>query len=141
MEDAQILIVEDEEDILVVLKYNLHKAGYRTLEAPNGETARKLIREATPDLILLDLMLPGINGLDLCKILKKDEATRSIPIVMLTAKSSEADIVAGLEMGADDYVVKPFSPRVLLARIQTVLRRNHTSIPEPSSPLILVLLR
>ncbi len=78
------------------------------MEAPNGETARKLIREATPDLILLDLMLPGINGLDLCKILKKDEATRSIPIVMLTAKSSEADIVAGLEMGAEDYVVKAF---------------------------------
>ena len=104
MEDAQILIVEDEEDILDVLKYNLHKAGFQTLEAPNGETARKLIREETPDLILLDLMLPGINGLDLCKILKKDEATKSIPIVMLTAKSSEADIVAGLEMGAEDYV-------------------------------------
>ena len=81
-------------------------------------------------------MLPGINGLDLCKILKKDEATRSIPIVMLTAKSSEADIVAGLEMGAEDYVVKPFSPRVLLARIQNVLRRNQKSIPEPSSSLI-----
>ena len=81
-------------------------------------------------------MLPRINGLDLCKILKKDEATRSIPIVMLTAKSSEADTVAGLEMGAEDYVVKPFSPRVLLARIQTVLRRNPASVPEPSSSLI-----
>ena len=135
MEDAQILIVEDEEDILDVLKYNLHKAGFQTLEAPNGETARNLIREETPDLILLDLMLPGINGLDLCKILKKDEATKSIPIVMLTAKSSEADIVAGLEMGAEDYVVKPFSPRVLLARIQNVLRRNQKSIPEEGSSL------
>ena len=135
MEDAQILIVEDEEDILDVLKYNLHKAGFQTLEAPNGETARSLIREETPDLILLDLMLPGINGLDLCKILKKDEATKSIPIVMLTAKSSEADIVAGLEMGAEDYVVKPFSPRVLLARIQNVLRRNQKSIPEEGSYL------
>ena len=135
MEDTQILIVEDEEDILDVLKYNLHKAGFQTLEAPNGETARNLIREETPDLILLDLMLPGINGLDLCKILKKDEATKSIPIVMLTAKSSEADIVAGLEMGAEDYVVKPFSPRVLLARIQNVLRRNKKSIPEEGSSL------
>ena len=136
MEDLQILIVEDEEDILDVLKYNLHKAGYRALEAPNGETARNLIREASPDLILLDLMLPGIDGLDLCRLLKKDEATRNIPIVMLTAKSCEADIVAGLEMGAEDYVVKPFSPRVLLARIQTVLRRNPASVPEPSSLLI-----
>ena len=135
MEDLQILVVEDEEDILDVLKYNLHKAGYRTLEAPNGENARNLIREASPDLILLDLMLPGINGLDLCKILKKDEATSNIPIVMLTANSSEADIVAGLEMGAEDYVVKPFSPRVLLARIQTVLRRNPASVPEPSLSL------
>ena len=98
------------------------------METPNGETARNLIREASPDLALLDLMLPGINGLDLCRILKKDKATRSIPIVMLTAKSSEADIVAGLEMGAEDYVVKPFSPRVLLARIQTVLRRNPASV-------------
>ena len=136
MEDLQILIVEDEEDILDVLKYNLHKAGYRTLEAPNGETARNLIRQASPDLVLLDLMLPGINGLDLCRIFKKDEATRNIPILMLTAKSSEADIVAGLEMGAEDYVVKPYSPRVLLARIQTVLRRNPASVPEPSSSLI-----
>ncbi|MEC8596635.1 MAG: response regulator [SAR324 cluster bacterium] len=136
MEDLQILIVEDEEDILDVLKYNLHQAGYRTLEAPNGETARNLIRQASPDLVLLDLMLPGINGLDLCRIFKKEEATRNIPILMLTAKSSEADIVAGLEMGAEDYVVKPFSPRVLLARIQTVLRRNPPSVPEPSSSLI-----
>ncbi|MDG2196148.1 MAG: response regulator [SAR324 cluster bacterium] len=135
MEDAQILIVEDEEDILDVLKYNLHKAGYRTLEAPNGETARNLIREATPNLILLDLMLPGINGLDLCKILKKDGATKGIPIVMLTAKSSEEDIVAGLEMGAEDYVVKPFSPRILLARIQNILLRNQKSIPEEGSSL------
>ena len=136
MEDLQILIVKDEGDILDVLKYNLRNAGYLTLEAPRGETARNLIRETSPDLILLDLMLPGINGLDLCKIFKKDEATRNIPIVMLTAKSSEADIVAGLEMGAEDYVVKPFSPRVLLARIQTVLRRNPASVPEPSSSLI-----
>ena len=135
MEDAQILIVEDEEDILDVLKYNLHKVGYRTLEAPNGETAHNLIREATPNLILLDLMLPGINGLDLCKILKKDEVTKGIPIVMLTAKSSEEDIVAGLEMGAEDYVVKPFSPPALLARIQNVLCRNQKSIPEKGSSL------
>ena len=132
MEDLQILIVENEEDILDVLKYNLHKAGYRVLEATKGETARNIIREASPDLVLLDLMLPGINGLDLCRIFKKDEATRNIPIVMLTAKSSEADIVTCLEMGAEDYVVKPFSPRVLLARIQTVLRRNPASVPEPS---------
>ena len=95
MEDLQILIVEDEEDILDVLKYNLHKAGYRTLEAPNGENALNLIREASPYLILLDLMLPGINSPYLCRILKKNEAFRNIPIVMLTAKSSEANIVAG----------------------------------------------
>ena len=106
------------------------------MEAPDVETARNLIREASPDLVLLDLMLPGINGLNLCRILKKDKATRNIPIVMLTAKSSEADSVAGLEMGAEDYVVKPISPRVLLARIQTVLRRNPASVQQPSSSLI-----
>ena len=124
MAKESILIVEDEEDILELVKYNLSKEGYRVAGAASGEAALKSARNSLPDLILLDLMLPGIDGLDVCKILKNDTKTKLIPIIMLTAKGEESDIVAGLEVGADDYITKPFSPKVLVARVRTALRRG-----------------
>jgi len=126
MAGRTILAVEDEEDILELIAFNLGKEGFQVKGAGSGEEALRLARAAAPDLILLDLMLPGIDGLDVCRILKRDDVTRHIPIVMVTAKGEEADIVAGLELGADDYITKPFSPRVLLARVRAVLRRRET---------------
>ena len=119
-----ILIVEDEKEIQELVRYNLEKDGYRILEAATGEDALKLAVEQSPELIVLDLMLPGIDGLEVCRRLKRDQATESIHIVILSAKGEEPDIVTGLEMGADDYVTKPFSPRVLTARVRAVLRRK-----------------
>jgi two-component system phosphate regulon response regulator PhoB len=119
-----ILAVDDERDILELLKYNLSKDGYKVVTAESGESALEVIRESNPDLILLDLMLPGMNGLEICRVIKENAQTKHIPIVMLTAKGEEADIVAGLEIGAEDYITKPFSPRVLLARMRAVLRRK-----------------
>lgn len=118
-----ILIVDDEEDILKLVEYNLMQEGFQTKTSESGEEALKLARAEHPDLIVLDLMLPGIDGLDICKLLKSDPESATIPILMLTAKGEEADIVKGLELGADDYVTKPFSPKVLVARIKSVLRR------------------
>lgn len=128
MEKKRILIVDDEEDILELLSYNLRKEGYDVTAVTTGEEALDLAQRNPPDLLLLDLMLPGIDGLDVCRELKSSERTRSIPIIMVTAKGEEADIVAGLELGADDYVTKPFSPRVLLARARTVLRRKRREV-------------
>lgn len=119
-----ILIVEDEKDIIKMLEYNLKKEGFKTLSVRNGEDAIGLARSEHPDIIILDLMLPGIDGLEVCKTLKGDSKTASIPIIMLTAKSQESDKVVGLELGADDYVTKPFSPKELIARIKAVLRRG-----------------
>ena len=119
-----MLVVDDERDILELVKYNLDKEGYRVTVVASGEDALAATRAKLPDLIVLDLMLPGVDGLEVCRRLKSDAKTRSIPIVMLTAKGSEADVVAGLELGASDYVTKPFSPRVLTARIRAVLRRG-----------------
>lgn len=119
-----ILLVEDEKDIIKMLEYNLKKEGLKTLSVRNGEGAIDLARSQHPDLIILDLMLPGIDGLEVCKILKGDSKTAAIPIIMLTAKSQESDKVVGLELGADDYMTKPFSPRELVARIKAVLRRD-----------------
>jgi len=119
-----ILIVDDEEDILELLNYNLTREGYQVLMAQSGEQALESAQRELPGLIILDLMLPGIDGLDVCRELKKDSKTQNIPIIMLTAKGEEADIVTGLELGADDYVTKPFSPKVLLARVRSVLRRS-----------------
>ncbi len=119
----KILIVEDEKDILKMLEYNLKKEGFRAISAQDGEEALDLALAQQPDLILLDLMLPGIDGIEVCKTLKKENKTRLIPIIMLTAKGQESDKVIGLELGADDYVTKPFSPRELIARIKAVLRR------------------
>ncbi|MDD5120732.1 MAG: response regulator [Candidatus Omnitrophica bacterium] len=119
----KILIVEDEKDIIKMLDYNLKKEGFRVIDARDGEDALDLAVGEHPDLILLDLMLPGIDGLEVCKALKKTAKTALIPIIMLTAKSQESDKVVGLELGADDYITKPFSPRELIARIKAVLRR------------------
>lgn len=119
-----IVIVEDEANIVELVKYNLDREGYRTLSANDGRKGLELIKQELPDLVILDLMLPELDGLSVCKQLRADAQTKSIPIIILTAKSEEADRVLGLEMGADDYVTKPFSPRELVARVRAVLRRS-----------------
>ena len=119
-----IQIIEDEPDIADLLEFNIINAGYKSSKSKDGETGLEKVREMRPDLILLDLLLPGINGLDVCSILKSDTQTKSIPIIMLTALGQEKDIVKGLDSGADDYITKPFSVEILLARIKAVLRRN-----------------
>jgi two-component system phosphate regulon response regulator PhoB len=124
MVNDRILVVDDEEDLAELVRYNLTKEGYVVTCVGSGEQALGEARSQVPDLIVLDLLLPKVDGLDVCKQLKSDPKTQHIPIVMLTAKSEEVDMVTGLECGADDYVTKPFSPRVLLARIRSVLRRR-----------------
>lgn len=121
----KILIVDDEKDIVKMLEYNLKKEGFRTVSCYDGDEAIDLSIRERPDLIILDLMLPGIDGLEVCKTLKNEGKTSAIPIIMLTAKTQEADKVLGLELGADDYITKPFSPRELIARVRAVLRRAH----------------
>lgn len=123
-EAARILLVEDELDLLELLRYNLDRDGYDVQTATTGEEGLKKVREQLPDLVLLDLMLPGMDGLEVCRSLKTRDHTAAVPIIMLTARGEESDIVRGLELGADDYITKPFSPRVLLARIKAVLRRG-----------------
>ncbi len=118
-----VLVVEDEKNILELVKYNLEQEGYRVLTANRGDLGLDLALKQKPDLVILDLMLPEIDGIEICKTLKQNEKTFSIPIIMLTAKGQEADRVVGLELGADDYVTKPFSPRELMARVKAVLRR------------------
>lgn len=123
MSKATVLVVDDEEDIRELVELNLSANGFSVLGCETGECAIETARHKQPDLIVLDLMLPGIDGLDVCKALKADARTRHIPVVMLTAKGEEADIVTGLEIGADDYVTKPFSGKILVARIRRLLRR------------------
>jgi two-component system phosphate regulon response regulator PhoB len=135
MPKENILVVDDEEDILELLKYNLSREGYKISCAASGEETLRAVRSGIPDLIVLDLMLPGIDGLEVARQLKNDVKTRDVPIVMLTAKGEEADIVAGLELGADDYITKPFSPRVLVARVRAVLRRKAKKPPDKTSVL------
>jgi DNA-binding response OmpR family regulator len=118
-----VLLVEDERDIADLVRYHVEKAGMRFLHAADGGTALRLARAELPDVVLLDLMLPGLDGLEVCRQLRRDAATRHLPVIMLTARGEEVDRVVGLELGADDYVVKPFSPRELVARIRAVLRR------------------
>ncbi|MBN1123982.1 MAG: response regulator [Sedimentisphaerales bacterium] len=128
-----ILVVEDEEDVLELLRYNLDKNGFTVLTAMTGEDAIDTAQSVKPNLILLDLMLPAVDGLEVCKMLKKESSTEHIPIIMVTAKGDEADIVTGLEIGADDYITKPFSPRVLIARVKAVLRRPiRSAVPDPA---------
>jgi two-component system phosphate regulon response regulator PhoB len=126
MTRERILVVEDEEEIQELLRYNLAKEEYQVSLAGTGEEALASARGHPPDLVLLDLMLPGVDGLEVCRRLRADPATREVPIVMLTAKGEEVDIVTGLELGADDYITKPFSPRVVIARVRAVLRRRAT---------------
>ena len=124
MKKPKIVAIEDEVDILEVINYNLSKEGFDVCSALDGEEGLALIKKEVPDLVLLDLMLPGLDGIEICRKLKTDYSTRSIPIIMVTAKGEESDIVLGLGMGADDYMVKPFRPRELMARIRSVLRRG-----------------
>jgi len=132
MSKEKMLIIEDEKDIVKMLDYNLKKEGFKTLSAYNGEDGLDMASKENPDLILLDLMLPEIDGFDVCKALKSDPKTSHIPIIILTAKDQETDKSVGLELGADDYVTKPFSPRELIARIKAVLRRakEKDKLPE-----------
>ncbi len=130
MEPRKILIVEDEEDIASLLEYHFQKAGFRTDKAADGESALRLVESRTPDLIILDLMLPKVDGLDVCKLLRREKKTQNLPIIMLTARGDEVDRVLGLELGADDYVVKPFSPRELILRARAILKRANASDEE-----------
>jgi len=135
MTKERILVVDDEEDILELVRFNLAREGYSVICTTSGEETLKIARKEHPDLIVLDLMLPGIDGLEVAKVLKNDPKTKDISIVMLTAKGEEPDIVTGLELGADDYVTKPFSPRILVARVRAVLRRKLQDEPKDKSVL------
>ncbi|MCL6634463.1 MAG: response regulator, partial [Peptococcaceae bacterium] len=121
----RILVVDDERNILELIRFNLEREGYQVLTAPDGVKGMELARREKPDLIVLDVMLPGVSGLEICRELHQDPATKNIPIIMLSARAGEVDRVLGLEMGADDYVIKPFSPRELVARVKARLRRSR----------------
>jgi DNA-binding response OmpR family regulator len=120
----KILVIEDESDILEVIQYNLEREGHKVVTCRNGELGLSRIRTDNPDLVILDLMLPGMDGVEVCRQVKADPVTRAIPIIMVTAKGEESDIVLGLGIGADDYITKPFSPKELIARVKVVLRRG-----------------
>jgi len=137
-DQKRILVIDDEEDILELLDYNLIKEGYRVFLASDGTDGIRIIREKHPDLIILDLMLPGLDGLDVCRIVKNDKTLADIPIVMLTAKGEEEDVIAGLELGADDYITKPFSIHILLARLRAVLRRSKSNLGKQNNVPICV---
>ena len=124
MVKTKILVIEDEPDILEVIQYNLEREGHKVIACRNGELGLSRIRTDDPDLVILDLMLPGMDGVEVCRQVKSDPVTRAIPVIMVTAKSEESDIVLGLGIGADDYITKPFSPKELLARVKVVLRRG-----------------
>ncbi len=127
MASPTILVVEDEPDIRKLVQYNLTQERYKVLEAEDGEQALKVLQRARPNLVILDLMLPGMSGLELCKLLRDRQETAQLPILMLTAKAGEADKVVGLELGADDYLAKPFSPREMVARVRAILRRAEAA--------------
>jgi DNA-binding response OmpR family regulator len=131
----KILVVEDEPDLLDLVVYNLKKEGFKPVRAETGEKALELARDERPDLILLDLMMPGLDGLEVCRRLRASEATADIPIVMVTARAEEGDAVLGLSMGADDYVKKPFGVKELLARVRSVLRRAGAVADPASKPI------
>lgn len=120
-----VLVVEDEPDLREVIRYNLEREGFVVLESEDGEEGLRILRKRLPSLVLLDIMLPGMDGIEICRAMKADRLTRSIPVIMVTAKGDESDVVLGLGVGADDYVAKPFSPRELTARIKAVLRRGQ----------------
>tara|TARA_B100001559_G_scaffold72634_1_gene59649 strand:- start:3 stop:707 length:705 start_codon:yes stop_codon:yes gene_type:complete len=137
-QNKNILVVEDDPDIKELISFNLSNQGHQVFEANNGELGIEKAREKLPDLILLDLMLPGIHGLDVCRIIKGDQETKDIPIIMVTAMGQEEDIVKGLETGADDYITKPFSIKVLLARVSAVLRRSFEEYDQDSDKSLLI---
>ncbi len=123
MAQKKILVVDDEKDIVELISYNLEQEGFAVIKAYDGQMAWERVKTAKPDLVVLDLMIPGIHGLEVCKLIRRDAATETLPIIMLTAKSDQVDKILGLELGADDYVTKPFNVRELIARIRAVLRR------------------
>lgn len=125
MANETIMVVDDERDILQLIRYNLEKEGYTVFPYTSGEQALSEAKRQQPHLLILDLMLPGVDGIEVCKQLREAEETKHIPILMVTAKSEEADIILGLEVGADDYITKPFSPKVLIARVRAILRRSR----------------
>jgi len=135
MSGKKILLIEDEQDIVELVTYNLHREGFEVVSSRSGEDGLKKAQTMKPDLVLLDIMLPGINGLDICRTLKGENTTDQIPIIMLTARNEDIDVVTGLEVGADDYVTKPFSPRILIARIRAMLRRSENG-NKKETPLI-----
>ena len=130
MERKKVLVVDDEPDIVELISYNLKKEGFEVSSAPDGDTALARIKKADFDFLILDLMLPGIQGMELCRILRNNPATGHIPVIMLTAKAEEVDRIIGLETGADDYMTKPFSPRELVARVRAVLRRASERVAD-----------
>jgi len=134
MNQRSLLVIEDDNDIIELLRYNLEREGFRILTAQSGEVGLDLVRTEFPSLILLDLGLPGIQGLDVCRKLKQNPETVPIPIVILTARGEESDIVLGLELGADDYLTKPFKVRELVARVRAVLRRSSLAAPREAAP-------
>ena len=136
MTQKHIIVIEDEKDILDVLEYNLKREGFRVSTLSDGKAGLKMVRQDKPDLVLLDIMLPEIDGLEICRILKSETSTRNIPIIMLTAKEEESDVVLGLGLGADDYVTKPFSPKELIARIKALLRRSNEKDQTSASSVI-----
>ncbi len=131
MSDRRIALVEDEPDIAEVLRYNLQREGFDVEVFPRGDSALSGIRKRPPDLVLLDLMLPGLDGLEVCRMLKREPKTAEIPLIMLTARGEETDRIVGLELGADDYIPKPFSPREVILRIRAVLRRRGVAAADP----------
>lgn len=135
MAHENILVVEDDEDILMLIRHNLVKDGFNVTAVSSGEDALNKLRAAIFDCILLDIMLPGIDGIEVCRTVKKNPKTQNIPVIMVTAKGEESDIVTGLELGAEDYIVKPFSPRVLIARIRAVLRRKNKETQEVTNTI------
>ncbi len=136
MRKAKILVVEDEKDIAELIQYNLEREGYTVKVLPTAEEALNLLKTDLPDLILLDVMLPGMDGLEACRLIKGESRTQNIPVIMATAKSEESDVIVGLQLGADDYIPKPFSPRILVARVKTILRRfARKDIPQETRNL------
>ena len=129
MSKGTVLVIDDEKDLIELIQYNLEKEGFQVISAVDGEAGLALASQEIPDVMLVDLMLPGIDGLEVCQRLRRDERTAGIPLIMVTAKDSESDRVVGLELGADDYVTKPFSPRELAARVKAVLRRSSNHKP------------
>jgi len=136
LKTAKIVVIEDEVDILEVITYNLGREGYQVIASESGEDGLEKIGNSSPDLVILDLMLPEIDGIELCRKLKSDPLTQRIPVIMVTAKGEESDVVLGLGVGADDYVTKPFSPKELVARVKAVLRRSGERVETESSDRI-----